>query len=84
MTPKGERIASGDRANWMFGPKSIHLVSDTDTEYVLQVEAIGGAPQGRYTVQLAAARSATERERQLVAPPTIRKAKRSRSPNWAC
>lgn len=71
LTQTGAHVASGDRANWMYGPKSIHLVSDADTEYILQIEAIEGAPQGRYTAQLTTARPASPRARQLVEAQTV-------------
>jgi CHAT domain-containing protein/tetratricopeptide (TPR) repeat protein len=69
---KGERVASGDRANQMHGPKSIHLVTATGDAYTLEIQTTDVAQAGgRYTVELVSTRSAGERERQLFAAQTL-------------
>jgi len=72
LTHSGERVASGDRANQMHGPKSIHLVTSANSPYSLEIQATELAQAGgRYTVQLVAAQPAGERERQLFAAQTL-------------
>ena len=69
--PTGERVASGDRANQMHGPKSLHLVTTAHQDYRLEIRAAKEAKPGRYSVELVTARPATPREQQLFSAQTI-------------
>ena len=66
-SPQNEMLASGDRPNLMYGAKPLHFISPYSGLYRLEIRSASAkAKPGKYTVEIAAWRPATPRDRRLV------------------